>query len=200
VAVLNAECPTVTSSAALPTVSGLQLYDIGASNYAGSTSSSGNVLTLTGCGYVVPASTREGLAYLARKNFTQGAISTRVLSARPGVLPARAGVMMRDSTLDSARFASLAIDANGRVVFEYRASPNSFAVTKSFADSGRYLLLDRKGSTVTAMVSENGTNWRILATASIGLKQEPYVGLFVISSTTDAAATADFDGFDVVSN
>lgn len=197
-AVLTCDAPNV-GDGSQPAYAGLSLYSVGVADLAPSASVSGSAsFTLTGAGYFAPGTTLESVSYLARKNFVDAAISTHVKDARPGFPPMRAGLMIRESVVESSRFAALSLNAQGRVVFEYRSSPGAFAVTTTFNETARYLLLDRKGATITAMVSTDGSNWRTLATGRVSFRQDPYLGLFNVSSYPTSVVTSDFDGFDVV--
>jgi regulation of enolase protein 1 (concanavalin A-like superfamily) len=197
-AVLKAESPAVATAGAIASYSGLTTFDVGASAFAATAAQSGNTFSLSGAGYLIPGTSREGLAYLGRKNFNFGAISTRVNAPRPGTVPLRAGLMMRELLYDTSRYASLSLDSSGRVVFEYRTHPGSFAIVRTFNETARYLLLDRNGSMLSAMVSTDGVNWRTIASTAMSFRQRPYIGLYVIGPNPSAPVTADFDGFDVV--
>ena len=196
-AVVRASEPAFQPAVPPDRLGGLEVHDVGASVSEALAGLSGTRHALTGTG-LLPASGRDAAAYLARRTAGVAAVSTRILPARPGVPPARSGVMFRETLVDHSRMASLAVDATGRVVFEYRTSANGSVVNKPFVESGRYLLLDRRESAVTAMVSSDGITWRTLATVTVALGSSPYAGLFVISSERTTAMTADFDGADII--
>ncbi|PTY05427.1 hypothetical protein DB347_13680, partial [Opitutaceae bacterium EW11] len=197
--VIRASAPSLDAGSST-TLSGLTVFDIGASNANASASASGNQISLTGCGDFVPGAARESLALLGKKNAVNLAIATQVLPFRAGTLPSRAGLTIRESLSDNARMASLCIDSQGRVVFEYRTSPGGFAVTTTFNETARHLLLDRVGKVITAMVSDDGNTWRTIATTSIRYSQATYIGLVTASSQASTPVTADFDGFEVVTH
>lgn len=200
VATLRAEAPTLSSAVDVSTVSGLQLYDVGATNVAATASVDGSgKIALSGSGYMLPGTAREGLALLAKHNGAACAISTQVLPPRASA-PLRSGVVMRETLADNGRFASLTLDDLGRVVFEYRTSPGNFAVSKTFGETTRHLLLDRNGSTITAMVSDDGLTWRSIAAIGLSFPTDPLVGLETVSVSPVTAVTADFDGFEVVNH
>ena len=198
VAVLRADCPVVSAGTGGATLNGLTIHDVGTSNFGATASVAGNVHSVGAGGYILPGTTREALGYLARRTTDPAAISTYVQAPRAGSRPARAGLMFRDGLGDGGAMASLAVDAAGRVVFEHRAAPGAFTITRAFAETGRYLLLDRQGATVTAMVSSDGKTWRTLGSATVDLGEGPYAGLYAISASPTTAVHADFDGFDVV--
>jgi hypothetical protein len=179
----------------------LQVYDVGASAISASaTGSETSTLSVTGIGYVLAGTGHEGLALVGKPN-PDCAISTNVLPARSGTLPARAGLTFRESLSDSARQVTLALDATGHAVFEYRTSPGAFAVSKNLSTViSRYLMLDKHGSTVTALVSNDASTWTTVGTVSITFSGTPYVGLEAISSSSTSAVTVDFDGFDIVNH
>lgn len=196
-AVVRATEPAFQPAVPPDRLGGLEVHDVGASVSQAQAGLSGTRHSLTGTG-LLPASGRDAAAYLARRTAGVAAVSTRILPVRPGVPPARSGVMFRETLVDHSRMASLAVDASGRVVFEYRTSANGSVASRAFVESGRYLLLDRKENTVTAMVSNDGLTWRTLATAAVTLGSAPYAGLFVVSSDRTTPVTSDFDGVDIV--
>ena len=198
VAQLRAECPVLTAGQSGVVLNGFTLFDVGNSAHGATASVSGDTYHVSGAGYVFSGTAREGLAFLARKQSGSAAASTYVAPALPGTPPARAGVMVRETLAETSVMASVSVDGSGRVIFEYRPSDGAFAVTRTFSDGGRHLLLDRRGSAVTAMVSSDGSTWRTLATASVGFGGSPYVGLYAISRSPSARVTAEFDGLDVV--
>lgn len=199
-ATLRTEAPALALSAETSTADGLTLFDIGASNFASSASStSAEQISLSAAGSFLPGTARESIALLARRNGKPAAISTNVLPPRSSA-PLRSGLAIRESLADSSRFASLSMDQLGRVVFEYRASNTAFAVSKTLTETARHLLLDRNGSTVTAMVSNDGQTWRKVGSATLNFATDPYVGLETVSATSTSPVTADFDAFDVVTH
>ena len=199
-ATLRATTPALNSGAS-NSLGDLQVYDVGASAIsANATGSEASTLSVTGIGYVLAGTGHEGLALVGKTN-ADCAISTNVLPARAGTPPARAGLTFRESLADNARQVTLALDATGHVVFEYRTSPGAFAVSKNLSTvSARHLLLDKKGSTVTAMVSSDGNTWTTVGTVSVSFSVTPYVGLEAISSSSISPVTVDFDGFDIVNH
>jgi regulation of enolase protein 1 (concanavalin A-like superfamily) len=177
------------------TLNGLTLYQVGSSKVSASaTVEQTGVLSVTGTGYILPGgSNREGSAFLAARGNGDGAIYTQLLAARAGTLPLRAGLMIRESLLDNAMYVALTRTNSNYVSFEYRTANGGYATTRLFSDAGRYLLLDRRGNTFTALVSSDGSSWRTLGTVTIYLRSNPHQGVFVISSNQTSAVTADFE-------
>lgn len=200
-ATLRATAPSVNAGAAANTLGDLQVYDVGASAISASaTGSETSTLSVTGIGYVLAGTSHEGLALVGKQN-PDCAISTTVLAARSGTLPARAGLTFRETLADNARQVTLSLDATGHAVFEYRTSPGGFSVSKSLSTVvARHLLLDKKGTTLTAMVSSDGNTWTTVGTVSVSFSGTPYVGLEAISSSSTSPVTVDFDGLDIVNH
>lgn len=192
--------PIVTTNLQPTVVNGFQLFDVGASGASAAASSSSTTISLSGLGQVFSGATREALAFLARRPTVECAVTANVLPAHLGIPPARAGVMMRETLLDNAPEAILALNAHGQVVFEYRVSQGSFTLTKTLNESARHLMLDRRGNTVTAMVSIDGITWRTIGTATVNFHQNPWVGVATSSSWWTTAVTSDFDSLDVISH
>ena len=200
-ATLRASAPSMNANAAANTLGDLQVFDVGASPISASaTGSEQTTLSVSGEGYVLAGTSHEGLALVGKRNL-DCAISTNVLPARAGTLPARAGLTFRESLADNARQVTLALDATGHAVFEYRTAPGAFAVSKNLSTiSARHLLLDKKGSTLTAMVSTDGNAWTTVGTVTIAFSGTPYVGVEAISTSSSNAVTVDFDGVDIVNH
>lgn len=199
-AVAQMSVPIITLATQPNLVSGLQLFDVGASGIMATASLSGTTLSLSGLGQISSGATREGTAYLARHNTLECTVSTRVLPVHLGIPPARAGLMMRESLLDNAPHVTLALNAHGQVVFEYRATSGGFAFSQTSSETGRYLLLDRRSNIITAKVSDEGVTWRTVGTAKVTFRQDPWIGLTAASSWWTTAVTVDFSGFNVVNH
>lgn len=192
--------PTITLGTLPTVVSGLQLLDVGTSGMMSTASLSGTTLSLSGLGQISSGATREGAAFLARHNTLECSITTRVLPVHLGIPPARAGLMMRETLLDNAPQATLALNAHGQVVFEYRATSGGFAFSQTSSDTARYLMLDRRSNIITAKVSDDGQTWRTIGTAKVMFRQDPWIGLTTISSWWTTAVTVDFSGFNVINH
>lgn len=198
VAVAQTTVPAISHPTEV-TYNGLRLYDIGASPLTAAVATNGSSYAIAAVGSLLPGTTRESFGYLARHTSVSCAIATSA-NPRAGVLVQRAGLMIRESLADNSRHVSLALNAQGRVVFEYRSSTGGFTLTKTLNETAHHLLLDRRGDTISAMVSDDGATWRTVATTKVNFPQDVLIGMMVLSSSTTSAATTDFDGFDVVNH
>jgi hypothetical protein len=197
---LRSSVPALSNSANAIMVSGLEVYDVGATNVTANAIVDGSgKISLVAAGYYAPSSIREAGAIAGRTYAVDGAVSTYVYPAR-GVAAARSGITLRESLSENARFVSVALDSLGRTVVEYRASPGLPPLSRTFSDNSRHLLIDRTGPYIVVMDSADGVSWKKLAALNLFFAQAPYAALETIGANPNSAATADFDGLDLVNH
>jgi hypothetical protein len=112
---------------------------------------------------------------------------------------AKAGVMMRESLSAGASNLILDVTPGGAIEFLKRASTG--ASTTGIAGAARstpvWLRLSRRGSTVQALVSGNGSSWTVVGSTSVSMSSTMHVGLAVTSHDTGLINTAVFDNVRV---
>jgi regulation of enolase protein 1 (concanavalin A-like superfamily) len=95
--------------------------------------------------------------------------------------------------------SSLFMPKSSRVYFHRRTAPGG-STTTSFAGAAAapyWVRLVRAGSTLTASMSADGTNWTQVGSASINMADPVQVGLAVTSGTTSSTLTATIDNVTV---
>ncbi len=112
---------------------------------------------------------------------------------------AKAGVMIRESLMDDARFAYMVVTPSNGVEFGRRVFLGVTPETDVAAGvaAPQYVKLTRKGDVFTAQYSANGSTWQNLTTAagtpvSVTMTGNPLIGLCVTSHDTSQVTTAEF--------
>ncbi|HEU4935164.1 MAG TPA: Ig-like domain-containing protein [Vicinamibacterales bacterium] len=104
----------------------------------------------------------------------------------------KSGVMIRSSLAADAAHGYALVSAGRGVAFQRRlnnggASGNTFGPSVS---APYWVRLVRKGTTVTAYSSPNGTTWTTISSKTISLGATAYVGIATTSHNTSASTTA----------
>jgi regulation of enolase protein 1 (concanavalin A-like superfamily) len=102
------------------------------------------------------------------------------------------GVMIRGSLAANAAHGSALVSAGRGVAFQRRLNNGGSSAT-TFGPSVNapyWVRLVRKGTTVTAYSSANGTTWSTISSRTIALGANAYVGIATTSHNTSATTTA----------
>ena len=175
--------------------------DIGSVGVAGEATWDEGTLTLKGAGADVwGASDAFRFAYTALDG--DGTVVSRVATLEKVDAWVKAGVMMRESLSANSRHAFMLVSPGKGLAFQRRTSTGA---SSKHTDSGSgtapyYVKLTRKGKTVTAYKSTNGSSWTKVASESISLPSRIYVGVAVSSHDTSQRATATFTATSVTSD
>jgi hypothetical protein len=109
---------------------------------------------------------------------------------------ARAGVMVRQGLTGTSAHASLLLAPQSGLYFDRR--PSVSAGTVSMWGGGgvgpMWVKLSRKGTTVTAYRSIDGTTWTNLGAQTMPLSEPYYMGIVVSSSDSSRLGRANLDG------
>ena len=111
----------------------------------------------------------------------------------------KAGVMIRGSLNPASAHASMIVSAGKGVAFQRR--PSDGAPSLHTAAGGRaapwWVRLSRRGSTITAFQSADGSAWSAVGTQHLTLPDPFYVGLAVTSHDAYRAASAGISGVSI---
>src|SRR5262245_10130692 len=104
----------------------------------------------------------------------------------------KSGVMIRSSLAANAAHGYALVSAGRGVAFQRRlntggSSSNTYGPSVS---APYWVRLVRKGTTVTAYSSPNGTTWTTISSQTIGLGATAYVGIATTSHNASASTTA----------
>ena len=132
-----------------------------------------------------------------------GVIVARVKSLQNSDTWAKAGVMFRETTDTGSRDVYLAITPHAEVQFIDRTSPGASALVVSNAvgvGTPVWLKLVRKGNSITAFWSSNGTAWNPVGGAvDVSMMATVYAGLGVVAHNNALSSTGTFDNVSVTS-
>ena len=105
---------------------------------------------------------------------------------------AKAGVMIRSSLAAGAAHGSSLVTPGHGVGFQWRPTDGASSGHTYGPDVATpyWVRLARKGSTVTAYSSPNGTTWSTIGSQTIGLGATAYVGIATTSHNTSSSTTA----------
>ena len=187
----NAVVFTVTSQ---PLPSGWLDGDVGAVATAGSSTYANGVFTVNGAGAQV-GGTADAFHFVYQPVSGNGSIVAQVVSMPSGT-GAAAGVMIRE-TLDPAAANGTAADFvpyGAYIQFSVRSTAGgstSYPGTASGTTPPYWMELTRSANTISSYASPDGVNWTLIASQTVTMAQDVYVGL-AVNSGTSSLATATF--------
>jgi len=183
---------TPLAAASLPT--GWDDTDVGAVGVAGSASSGGGVINVTGSGADVWG-TSDAFHYAYQSLTGDGQMIARVASVQAINSWSKAGVMIRGSLASNAPFAFMLVSAAKGTAFQYRTSAGATAagITGPGGVAPTWVRLVRTGNKITASQSANGTTWVTVGSATLSLGTTVEIGLAVSSHVNTQICAAAFD-------
>jgi phosphatidylserine/phosphatidylglycerophosphate/cardiolipin synthase-like enzyme/regulation of enolase protein 1 (concanavalin A-like superfamily) len=172
--------------------------DVGSTGLTGSASHSNGTFTVAGAGADIWG-TVDAFRYVSQPTSGDVEITARVTAIQNTHQWAKAGLMLRQSLTASSAQVLLDVTPGGTIEFMTRAS-NGAATTLITYGSGaapRWLRLSRSGSTVTALVSSNGSTWTTLGSTTVTIPASANIGLAVTSHDVNTLNTSTFDNVSV---
>jgi regulation of enolase protein 1 (concanavalin A-like superfamily) len=173
--------------------------DIGSVGVTGSATDTNGLFTITGSGTDIWG-TADAFHYVYQPASGNCSIQAEVLSVQNTAPWAKAGVMIRETTNANSTYAIMflspvtATSTNG-VAFQGRTatggSANSLATVPG-VQAPYWVQLVRTGNSFVASYSANGTTWTALATNTITMATNAYIGLPVCSVNNSTLNTATF--------
>lgn len=194
----NAVSVTVTTPPSTATLAApWQSQDIGAVGTAGSASSTNGTFTVRGAGADVWGSA-DALHFVWQRVSGDFDVVSRVASVEYVHAWVKAGVMIRERlTADSAHAFMLVSPGKG-LAFQRRVGNGGLSASTGTAGAPpAWVKLERRGATIKAYASSNGTTWTLVASDAFTMPNEVHVGLAVSSHDTTRTATATFDSVAV---
>jgi len=127
-------------------------------------------------------------------------VSVRIDAVSSASTGSKSGVMIRSSLAANAAHGFAFVSAGRGVDFERRASVGgTTSSTNGPSVAAPYWVrLVRKGTTLTAYSSANGTSWSTISSRTISLGATAYVGIATTSGTEATATTAEVSRVSVV--
>jgi regulation of enolase protein 1 (concanavalin A-like superfamily) len=174
--------------------------DINAPSLGGTASASGGVFTIEGSGSDI-WDAQDQFFYVYRQVSGDVDIIALVATVENTHRWAKAGVMIRASVAAGAAHASLLVTPGMGLAFQSRPATNAWSehVDAGTGTAPVWVKLEKRGTTITAFRSPNGTTWTMSSSRTLTVPQTFLVGLAVSSHNTAALATATFSNVTVQS-
>jgi regulation of enolase protein 1 (concanavalin A-like superfamily) len=175
-----------------------QSQDIGAVGPAGSAGASNGTFTVAGAGADVWG-TADALHFAWQRLSGDADVIARVASVEYVHAWTKAGVMIRGSlSADAAQAFMLVSPAKG-LAYQRRVAGGGLSTNTSggAGTAPAWVKLERRGSTIAAFVSGNGSTWSPVGSDTFNIGTDVYVGLGVSSHDATRLATATFDNVTV---
>jgi hypothetical protein len=190
----------VTSAAAQTLPAGWNTADIGAVGATGSASGNGSAFTVAGAGADIWG-TVDAFRYVYTTLTGDGSIVTQVTSEQFVANWTKAGVMMRESLDPGSAHAFMLVSPAKGLAFQRRVAANGISTNTSggAGTAPAWVKLTRAGSTITASLSFDGSNWTTVGSDTFNMPASIYVGLAVSSHVAGTTATATFASTTIVS-
>jgi len=173
--------------------------DIGTVGVAGGATDTNGLFTIAGSGTDIWG-TADAFHYVYQPASGNCSIQAEVLSVQNSAPWAKAGVMIRETTNANSTYAIMflapvtATSTNG-VAFQERAATGGSAsslATVPGVQAPYWVQLARIGNSFVASYSANGTAWTALATNTISMATNAYIGIPVCSVNNSVLNTATF--------
>jgi phosphatidylserine/phosphatidylglycerophosphate/cardiolipin synthase-like enzyme len=174
--------------------------DIGLVPVAGSAGYSGGTFTIKGSGADIWG-TADAFHFVYRTMTGDSTIVARVASIQNVNAWSKGGVMIRETLSAGSKQALMLVSAGKGAAFQRRQSTGGDSVSTPASASAppHWVALQRRGSTIIAYESSDGSTWTAVGTDTISMASTVFVGLAVTSHTTSSATTALIDGVYVSS-
>ncbi|MEI8140949.1 MAG: Ig-like domain-containing protein [bacterium] len=197
------EAGTIDSSPVTVVVNALpapwNTQNIGTGIVSGNASYSNGVFSVSGAGNI--SGTADKFRFVYQVLSGDGEIKARVSSLQNAGTGAKAGIMIRESLTSGSRQITLSLLASGKIEFLRRTSTGGSVKTTTSTGNvspNNWVRLVRKGLTITAYKSSNGSTWTSIGNQSISMASTISFGQATASGTTNTLSTATIDNVTVV--
>ena len=173
---------------------GWSTSDIGSVGAAGTASGASGAFTVKGAGADVWG-TADAFRFVYLPMTGDGSIVSQVTSVENVNAWTKAGVMMRESLSAGSRHAFMLVSAARGGGFQRRTTTGG---SSAYTDGGsavaapQYVKLTRRGSTITAYRSTDGSSWITVGSVAMTMPATIYAGVAVSSHQAGILATAGF--------
>lgn len=190
-------CAPIPAHAQTPST-GWTSADVGNPDVRGSASENGGVFTIQAAGTDI-WNRADQFFFVYRAVTGDVDLAARVVDLQNTHQWAKAGVMIRGSLSADAAHASMLVSAANGLAFQRRTAPalTSIHAAGPAAFAPVWVRLQRRGTTVTAFSSNDGTTWSVVGRQTLALPATFYVGLAATSHDPATAGTAVFDDVTV---
>lgn len=139
--------------------------------------------------------------YAYRPLSGNGQIKARVVSQTDTNPWAKTGVMIRETQDPDSKHAMLVLTPDNGSSFQYRSSTGGSMSSTTPGDGPTvpyWVKLVRFGDLLASYKSADGTTWAHVASQSVPMAQDVWIGLCVTSHNDGTISTAEFDSVDVI--
>ena len=174
-----------------------QSHDVGAVGAAGTFSQSNGVVTLAGSGADIWHQA-DGFHFVFEPLTGDGSLTAQILNIQNTEEWAKAGVMIRETTNASSKFALASLRADGQAQFIWRKTNGAEAESSELAGGAGFpkrVKVVRSGSTFNAFYKANaGDEWSPMgAPQTISMSPDTQIGLIVCSHSDGVLCQAQID-------
>lgn len=156
--------------------------DVGAVSITGNTSFSRGTWFIHGSGRNI-WDAADSFHFVHQPLLADGEITARVVKVENTHSKAKAGVMIRDGVAPDAAHVILNVKPDGDVEFMQRTTTGGLT-TYLGGGTGSWVRLERRGSTVTASISSDGSTWTTVGSTSANFSGDAVGGLAVTGHIT----------------
>jgi fibronectin type 3 domain-containing protein/regulation of enolase protein 1 (concanavalin A-like superfamily) len=182
---------------ATPTGTGLPspwvTSDIGAVGVTGSATYTNGLFTVKGSGADIWG-TGDEFRYVYQPGSGDCSIQAKVLTVQNTHSQAKAGVMIRETLNTNSTMAMVEITPSADMEYIWRTTTGASAASKVVSGIGapNWVKVTRTGNSFVGYYSTNGTAWTVLATNTITMATNVYIGLPVCAHNNTTTCTATF--------
>jgi regulation of enolase protein 1 (concanavalin A-like superfamily) len=196
---VTARAATSTPPPPPATIGNWTHQDIGAVARAGTASGTDTSLNVTGSGADIWG-TADAFHFVWQQVTGDMTIDAQVSTVENVNAWTKAGVMIRETLAVGSKHAAMYVTPGKGLSFQYRSTTNgtSAAATALTGTAPRTVRLVRSGSTITAYVDNGSGGWTTVASTTISMTSQVYVGVVVSSHDNSQLATAQFDNVTVM--
>jgi len=172
--------------------------DVGAVGLTGTTSYSNGTFTVEGAGADIWG-TADSFQFVSQPVSGDTTITARVAGMGNTTTWAKAGIMLRASADPGAANVLLDETPGGTIEFLQRSSAgtSTIGIANASLPFPAWLKLVRTGTSVTASVSSDGSNWTSVGSTILSIAANALAGMAVTSHTTSQLLSATFDNISV---
>lgn len=178
--------------------------NIGTTTYAGSAVEQHGHVSLSGGGAALSGST-DRFFFRHRRLNGDGEVIARVRNVLTSNANARIGVMIRDSTANNSKMASINLapaasysSSSNRSSYQRRISTSVSTTNADGSVPSSWVRLKRAGSVFTAYDSPDGVNWTQRGQDTLPIATNALAGIAVTSGTTTDLTLGEVDNVRIV--
>ena len=156
--------------------------------------------TVSGSGSGVDGTTDQ-FTFVHQRLAGDATLIARVHTLPLAVPNAQAGVMIRQGLGEGAKHGAVLLSHGDGITFERRRSSGGGTTTTATGsgNTSAWVRIDRRGSTIVASWSADGSTWTAIGTDTVSVNDSLYIGLVVASRTIVAPVQVLFTGVQAAS-